>query len=141
LLPLTLKPGDKEPGRIWQDAVRLGGPVVWKQRSEITAGFVDAAIPFIDRAARAGKPFYINLWPDDVHSPFWPPVEDWADGKRGLYLAVREEMDRQLGRLFEHLRKTPALRDNTLVIVCSDNGHEPGAGSSQPFRGSRAILY
>jgi uncharacterized sulfatase len=141
LLPLTLKPGDTEPGKIWQDAVRLGGPVVWKQRSEITAGFVDAAIPFIDRATRAGKPFYINLWPDDVHSPFWPPVEEWADGKRGLYLSVLREMDRQLGRLFEHLRKTPELRDNTLVIVCSDNGHEPGAGSSQPFRGSKAMLY
>jgi arylsulfatase A-like enzyme len=141
LLPLTLKPGDKEPGKIWQDAVRLGGPVTWMQRSEITAGFVDATIPFIERATRANKPFYINLWPDDVHSPFWPPVDQWKIGKRGLYLSVLEEMDRQLGRLFEHIRKTPALRDNTLIILCSDNGHEPGAGSSKPFRGSKGMLY
>ncbi len=141
LLPLTLKPGDKEPGKIWQGAERLGGPVIWKQRSEITAGFVDAAIPFIDRATRSGKPFYVNLWPDDVHSPFWPPVETWADGKRGLYLAVLQEMDRQLGRLFDHIRETPALRDNTLVLLCSDNGHEPGAGSAGPFRGSKGMLY
>ncbi len=141
LLPLTLKPGESQPGRIWQDAESLGQPVTWMQRSKITTGFVDAAIPFIDRAARAGKPFYVNLWPDDVHSPFWPPVEKWADGKRGLYLAVLEEMDRQLGKLFDHIRATPALRDNTLILVCSDNGHEPGAGSGGPFKGAKATLF
>ena len=141
LLPLTLKPGDEKPGKIWQDAERLGGPVTWKQRSEITGGFVDAAIPFIDRAAAAGRPFYVNLWPDDVHSPFWPPVDQWAKGKRGLYLSVLQEMDRQLGRLFDHLRSRPALRDNTIVIVFSDNGPEPGAGSAGPFRGAKGMLY
>ncbi len=141
LLPLTLKPGDTHPGRIWGDAERLGQPVTWMQRSEITAGFVDAALPFIDQATRDGKPFYINLWPDDVHSPFWPPVGKWADDKRGLYLSVLEEMDRQLGRLFDHIRDTPALRNNTLILVCSDNGHEPGAGSGGPFKGAKATLF
>jgi uncharacterized sulfatase len=141
LLPLTLKPGDKEPGRIWQDATRLGEPVTWMQRSEITGGFIGAAIPFIDRAAAAGKPFYLNLWPDDVHSPFWPPVDRWAQGKRGMYLAVLEEMDRKFGKLFDHIRDTPALRDNTVILVCSDNGPEPGAGSAGPFRGNKGGLF
>ncbi len=141
LLPLTLKPGQQEPGKIWADAERLGQPVTWMLRSQITGGFVAAAIPFIDRAARAGKPWYINLWPDDVHSPFWPPVDRWADRKRGLYLAVLEEMDRQLGKLFEHIRSTPALRDNTLILVCSDNGPEFGAGSAGPFRGAKTQIY
>ncbi len=141
LLPLTLKPGDKQPGRIWGDAERLGGPVVWKQRSEITGGFVDAAIPFINRAVRAGKPFYVNLWPDDVHSPFWPPVDKWGPTKRDLYLSVLEEMDRQLGKLLDHIRNTPELRDNTLILICSDNGPEPGAGSAGPFRGTKTTLF
>lgn len=141
LLPLTLKPGDTQPGRIWEDAERLGQPVTWMQRSQITGGFVDAAIPFIDRAAQAGKPFYVNLWPDDVHGPLWPPVDKWAEGKRGLYLSVLQEMDRQLGKLFNHIRDTPALRDNTLILVCSDNGPEPGAGSAGPFRGAKTRLY
>ncbi|MCW1921743.1 sulfatase-like hydrolase/transferase [Luteolibacter arcticus] len=140
LLPLTLKPGDKEPGKIWQDAERLGEPVTWMLRSEITGGFVDAAIPFIDAAVKEKKPFYINLWPDDVHSPFWPPVESWKKGKRPQYLAVLENMDRQLGKLFDHLRTTPELRDNTVVLICSDNGPEPGAGSAGPFRGSKGTL-
>lgn len=142
LLPLTLKPGATEPGRIWDDAERLGGPVVWMQRSEITSGFANAAIPFINRAVAAGKPFYVNLWPDDVHGPWWPPVAKWGDGsKRRLYLSVLEEMDRQLGRIFHHIRSTPALRDNTLILLCSDNGHEPGAGSGGPFRGHKGALF
>jgi uncharacterized sulfatase len=141
LLPLTLKPGDQEAGRIWADAVRLGEPVTWMQRSKITTGFVDAAIAFLDQAARERKPFFLNLWPDDVHGPWWPPVEKWADDKRGKYLAVLEELDRQLGKLFDHLRATPALRDNTLLLICSDNGPEPGAGSAGPFRGSKTTLY
>jgi arylsulfatase A-like enzyme len=143
LLPLTLRPGQdaKNPGRIWADAERLGKGARWMQRSKITGGFVDAAIPFIQKAAKAKQPFYINLWPDDVHSPFWPPVDQWADGKRGLYHSVLQEMDRQLGKLFDHIRNDPALRDNTLILVCSDNGPEKGAGSAGPFRGFKTQLY
>lgn len=141
LLPLTLSPGETEPGRIWADAERLGGPVVWMQRSQITQGFVEAAIPFMDQANRRGQPFYINLWPDDVHGPWWPPVDKWADGKRGLYLEVLKEMDRQLGKLFDHIRSVPELRDNTLILFCSDNGHEPEAGSGGPLRGAKTQLY
>lgn len=141
LLPMTMKPGELKPGRIWEDAERLGGPVVWMQRSEITAGFVNAAIPFMNRASSAGKPFFVNIWPDDVHGPWWPPVEKWTEGKRGMYLSVLQEMDRQLGRLFDHLRSVPALRENTLLLICSDNGPEPGAGSAGPFRGTKATLY
>ncbi len=141
LLPLTLKPGDTDSGKIWGDAERLGGPVTWMQRSKITSGFIDAAIPFIDQAVAAKKPFYVNLWPDDVHSPFWPPVDRWADGKRALYLSVLEEMDRQFGRLFDHLRANPELRDNTIVLICSDNGPEPGAGSAGPLRGTKGGLF
>ena len=141
LLPLTLKPGQQEPGRIWADAERLGKPVTWMPRSQITTGYVDAAIAFIDRAAGKEQPFYVNLWPDDMHSPFWPPVNKWAEGKRGLYLSVLQEMDRQLGKLLDHIRDSPALRENTLILVCSDNGPEPGAGSAGPFRGAKTQLY
>jgi uncharacterized sulfatase len=141
LLPLTQRPGEREPGRIWADAERLGKPVTWMQRSQITTGYLDAAIAFIDEAAAKQQPFYVNLWPDDVHSPFWPPVDKWAEGKRGLYLSVLQEMDRQLGKLFDHVRESPALRESTLVLVCSDNGPEPGAGSAGPFRGGKTRLY
>ena len=143
LLPLTLKPGQdpKTPGRIWGDAERLGKGVRWMQRSRITEGFVDEAIPFMKKAAEAKKPFYVNLWPDDVHSPFWPPVDKWGNGKRELYLQVLREMDRQFGKLFDFVRDDEALRKNTLVLICSDNGPEQGAGVAGPFRGYKTHLY
>ncbi len=142
LLPLTIKPGDEQHKRIWADAERLGGPVVWLPRSAITGAFADAALAFIGRAAGAGKPFYVNVWPDDVHAPFWPSVTNWGDGsRRRLYLSVLEEMDRQLGRLFEAIRSSPDLRDNTLILICSDNGPDVGAGSAGPFRGTKATLF
>jgi uncharacterized sulfatase len=142
LLPLTMKPGDTEPGRIWEKAEILGEGFRWMQRSEITGGFVDATLDFIRRAETGGKPFYVNVWPDDVHGPFWPPVEHWGDGqKRTLYLAVLEAMDRQLAKLFDHVRGSELLRENTLILVCSDNGPEPGAGEAGPFRGFKTHLY
>ncbi len=142
LLPLTLTPDSSEPGRIWEDADILGKPVTLMQRSEITAGFVDAALEFIDQAGAAGQPFFVNLWPDDVHGPWFPPLDRWGDGsKRALYHAVLDTMDEQLGVLFDRIREDAALRDNTLVIFCSDNGHEIGAGTSDPLRGSKAWLY
>ena len=122
---------------------KLGrGPIIWYDRAQLTAGYAGAAIQFMDRAATDGKPFFVNLWPDDVHSPFYPPEAKRGDGsKRALYLGVLETMDRQLGVLFDHVRNDPKLRDNTLILICADNGPEPGAGSAGPFRGNKGTLY
>ena len=141
LLPLTMTPDSDKPGRIWEKAVILGEPVTWMQRSEITGGFVDAALEFIDEAEAEGKPFFVNVWPDDVHGPFFPPLARWGPDKRGLYYAVLDTMDEQLAPLFDRIRNDENLRDNTLIVVCSDNGHEPGAGMSDPLRGSKTWIY
>jgi arylsulfatase A-like enzyme/GH43 family beta-xylosidase len=120
------------------------GPIIWKDRSTITADFVDEAIRFIDRAEATDQPFYINLWPDDVHSPFFPPkvLRDETDGsKRELYNAVLKAMDQQLGTLIDRIRNDDKLRNNTLIVVASDNGHEPDAGNSDPLRASKGWLY
>ncbi|MEM6504127.1 MAG: sulfatase-like hydrolase/transferase [Planctomycetota bacterium] len=144
LLPLTKslnKDGTVKDGRIWEDAERLGGPVTWMQRSKITTGFADAALAFIDEAKENGKPFYINLWPDDVHSPFFPKIENWGPTKRDLYHAVLEEMDQQLGKLLDTIANDPDLRRNTLVLFCSDNGPEKDAGRAGELKGFKTHLY
>jgi arylsulfatase A-like enzyme len=142
LLPLTLKPGDAEPKKIWGDAERLGKPFTWMLRSKITGGFVDAAIPFIDKASAAKKPFFVNLWPDDVHGPWWPPTGQVGRGQtRALPLRFGRNGPPVRQTLRSHSLHTPELRDNTLVLICSDNGPEPGAGSAGPFRGSKTTLY
>ena len=122
---------------------KLGsGPVIWYDRSQLTAGFAGAAVQFIEKAAADGRPFYLNLWPDDVHSPYYPPASKRGDGsKKALYHGVLETMDAQLGVLFDYIRNSPALRDRTLILLCSDNGHEPGAGSAGPLRGSKVTLF
>ena len=62
------------------------------------------------------------------------PGRIWED-------AVLEAMDKQFGKLFDRIRNDPTLKDNTLVLVCSDNGPEPGAGEAGPFRGYKTHLY
>jgi uncharacterized sulfatase len=54
---------------------------------------------------------------------------------------VLATLDEQLGVLFERIREDASLRDNTLILLCSDNGPEPGAGSAGPFRGRKGTLY
>jgi arylsulfatase A-like enzyme len=144
LLPLT-KDGNGKVGKIWEKAEILGAPFTWMQRSELTSGFIDAAIQFMGNAQKEQKPFYVNIWPDDVHSPFWPPYEEYGlakeAGKRGLYLAVLEAMDQQFGKLFDYIQANDQLRDNTLVLICSDNGPELGAGSAGDLKGYKTHLY
>lgn len=118
------------------------GPIRWEARAAITGSFVAEAVAFIDEAVRAGKPFYLNLWPDDVHSPYFPAAQlpPGAD-KRTRYRAVLQELDRSLGVLFDRIRDDPTLRNDTLVLLCADNGHDDGAGSSAPLRGGKTWLY
>ncbi|KAA5545414.1 sulfatase-like hydrolase/transferase [Roseiconus nitratireducens] len=120
------------------------GPIRWQDRSVITSEFVDAALEMIDRADQTGEPFFVNVWPDDVHSPFFPPKvlrDATGEGKRELYYAVLDAMDQQLAPLFDRIRNDPELLQNTLILVMSDNGHEQGAGSSDPLRGAKTWLY
>lgn len=120
------------------------GPIRWANRSAITGEFVADAIRFMEQAQNNGKPFYLNLWPDDVHSPFFPPksLRNSTDqSKRSLYYAVLQAMDQQLGLLLDRVRNDETLRSNTLIVVASDNGHEDGAGMSEPFRGGKTWLY
>jgi uncharacterized sulfatase len=122
---------------------KLGrGSITWRERSKVTGSFVEAAIAFMREAAREGKPFYVNVWPDDVHSPFFPPKALRGDeSKKSLYLGVVQATDDQLAPLFDFVRNDPALRDNTLIVLASDNGPEPGAGSAGKFRGHKGNLY
>jgi len=122
---------------------KLGrGEITWMDRSKVTSGFVERALQFIRQAKHDGKPFYVDVWPDDVHSPFHPPKALRGDAtKKQLYLGVVRAMDEQLAPLFDCIRQDPALRTNTLVIIASDNGPEPGAGSAGIFRGHKGNLY
>ncbi len=145
VLPLKDAYDGKPPKKHDLGSARLGhGPIRWEDRSVITAAFVKDALTFIDHAQVTKQPFFLNLWPDDVHSPFFPPkvLRDASDGtKRALYYAVLDAMDQQLGTLFDRIRNDEKLKRNTLILIASDNGPEPGAGSCRPLRGAKTLLY
>ena len=143
VLPLCYDGTGSEPRRHDLGSASLGhGPIEWEDRSVITTRFADRALEFIDQSVADGKSFYVNVWPDDVHSPFFPPLAMRTDeGKRAMYYAVVKAMDEQLAPLFDRVRNDPKLRDNTLIILASDNGPEPGAGSCDPLRGNKGMLY
>jgi arylsulfatase A-like enzyme len=110
--------------------------------SIVTARYVREAIGFIDRSVAAGRPICLNLWPDDLHSPFFPTKElRGQGGKRALYQAVLQTMGVQLKPLFDRVNGDPRLRGNTLILTASDNGPEAGVGTAEGLRGSKGELW
>lgn len=104
------------------------------KRWERTAYFVDKALEFMRE--NKGKPCFINLWPDDMHTPWIGNMEEQAVVPDGVnsekhFRTVLEEYDRQIGRFLREV-KAMNLDNNTIVIFTSDNGPAPS------FRGSRA---
>ncbi|NQV25319.1 MAG: sulfatase-like hydrolase/transferase [Rhodopirellula sp.] len=134
---------DKPTTRHTLGSDKLGrGKITYVDRSLVTQSFTAAAIDFVKQSVADDKPFYINVWPDDVHSPFFPPKARRGDAaKRTLYHGVLDTMDEQLGVLFDLIRDNEKLRNNTLVVLCSDNGPEQGAGTANPYRGFKTHLY
>ncbi len=118
------------------------GEIHWIKRYDFTEVFVDRTLQAIMNAENAGKPFYINLWPDDVHTPVEPPPALRGDGTtHEKYIGVINELDIQLGRLFDYIKNEPDLANNTLIIVTSDNGPARNVGSSGGLRGEKTNLY
>jgi len=124
-------------------SAQLGrGEVHWENRYNVTARFVDRAIMAIENAQKENKPFYVNLWPDHVHLPHEPSPLNRGDGSRhDHYIGVINELDVQLGRIFDYIRNNKKLAENTIIVVTSDNGPAPGVGSAGNFRGHKGNLY
>lgn len=110
------------------------------KRWERTAFFVDKTLDFLKR--HPDQPCYVNLWPDEVHTP-WVPDEAAAKGdNKQNFLPVLVEYDRQIGRLLAGLKELK-IDERTLVIFTSDNGPLPtfmGARTAG-LRGSKLSLY
>jgi arylsulfatase A-like enzyme len=110
---------------------------------ERTAKFVDKAIDFIKR--HKGQPFYLNLWPNEVHDPHIPDPEFRAkyDGARmgeANFDAVLDKYDTQLGRLLDCLQ-AEGLAGNTIVVFASDNGPNPPFAKHRRTGGLRGMKW
>lgn len=124
------------------------GQIDWLPRWDMTARYIDKTIDFAKR--NKDKPWFAQLWLDDVHTPWRPSPEQLAAVKgkgrtegETKFLAVLVAMDAQIGRLVAELKKAGQL-DNMLIVFTSDNGPMTGQnnpGSAGPWRGRKADLY
>jgi len=87
---------------------------------------VDSTIDFIQQDS--DKPFFINLWLMDPHTPLHPTEEQREPFKhqpepQQTYYSVIHNADRHIGRRLDELDEL-GVADDTLVIFTSDNGPE-----------------
>ena len=143
-----------------------GPPELFKgESSEI---LIREAIQVIERAQKAGKPFFQVIWFGSPHEPYSGLPQDLAlyddlpakytkqvkitsnetggGTKRPQGEVLRERyaeitaMDRAIGTLRKHLAQN-GLRENTLLFYCGDNGTSPDAALGFPHRGAKATFY
>ncbi len=144
------------PGKLSDMSEQLGqGKITRVRKDEQTEIYVNRAIDFIRRNAR--RPFYLHVFPNDVHDPYQPKPELMKKYERysaNKYLqqfaATLDEMDRQLGRLFQAV-DAAGIGGKTLIVFIGDNG--PTAwpyyykerldppGSTAGLRGRKWSLY
>jgi arylsulfatase A-like enzyme len=119
---------------------------IWSEQDKVkrwdrTTFFVDRTLDFLGRHHEQ-QPCFVNLWLDDPHTP-WIPSADAARGDSHQNLSgVLKEMDQQVGRLLDGLRKLN-IDQNTVVIFTSDNGPLPTFKRVRTtgLRGSKLSLY
>jgi arylsulfatase A-like enzyme len=135
---------------------KLGnGSTFWEIKTKLTGLYCDMAVDFIGQHAE--KPWFVNLWLNDVHDP-WAPGDDALSEVMGSgdssdddrYLATLVKMDKTLGRLFERLEQMGEM-DDTLIVFTSDNGpssmqryyrnDETAPGSVAALRGRKWSNY
>ena len=135
---------------------KLGeGPRFWELKTNLTGLYADMTVNFV--AQHAERPWFVNLWLNDMHDPWAPDDESLSEvmGKGtssddDRMLASLVKMDKTLGRLFDRLDQMGEM-DNTLILFTSDNGpsplaryHERGEtapGSTEGLRGRKFSLY
>ncbi|MEM6279194.1 MAG: sulfatase-like hydrolase/transferase [Verrucomicrobiota bacterium] len=82
---------------------------------------------FIRESVAEGKPFFVNLWIHEPHTPFHtvPKYEWWVrdieDPADQIYASVLAHADDRIGTILDTLDEL-GIAENTLVIFSSDNG-------------------
>lgn len=85
------------------------------------------ATDFIEKSVAAGKPFFVNLWIHEPHTPFHTvPKYEWRFREMEsrpdqIYASVLSHADDRIGEVLETLDRLE-IAGNTLVIFSSDNG-------------------
>lgn len=93
------------------------------------------AISFMENAQKQDKPFFINMWLHEPHTPHHVlPKYQWRfkglSETDNIYASVLSHADDRIGTVLDALDRLH-LTDNTLVIFSSDNGPARAAGITE----------
>jgi len=113
------------------------------QMIESTGPLAKGSLDYLERAKKAGKPFF--LWVNFTRMHIWTRLKKESEGKTGLgiYPDGMVEHDGHVGQILDKLKEL-GLDENTIVMYSTDNGAEkfswPDGGQS-PFRGEKATNW
>jgi arylsulfatase A-like enzyme len=105
------------------------------------------SIDFLSR--HRDTPFFLFVSYNQPHYPLQPEERflrqyDHTKGARRIYGAAVTSLDDKIGQILAALDEQ-GLRDDTIVVLMSDNGHseepEGVGGSAGPFRGAKKTLF
>ncbi|MHC4994792.1 MAG: alpha/beta fold hydrolase [Planctomycetota bacterium] len=106
--------------------------------AELTRIYTDEAIAFIE--ANQEGPFFLYLPHTMLHNPLGVSEEFKGTSNWGEYGDAIQELDHNVGRIFDSLKKL-GLDDNTIVVYASDNGRGPGRNPSQKIQGGKITTF
>jgi arylsulfatase A-like enzyme len=89
------------------------------------------AVEFIER--NRDRPFFLYYATAAVHDPYTPGEKWKGTSGAGIYGDYVQEFDDSVGKVLAALDRLK-LAENTIVVVTSDNGAQPGRGSKEGHR-------
>jgi arylsulfatase len=134
---------DPSYGKVGKQRIENTGPLGRKRMETVDEEFLAAAIDFIKRQHKDGKPFFCYFNPTRMH--VWTHLKKESEGKTGLglYPDGMVETDGHVGQLLKLLDDLK-IADDTIVVYTTDNGAEvlswPDGGAT-PFRGEKATNF
>lgn len=105
---------------------------------ELTKIYTDEAIKFIEKNKEG--PFFLYLPHTMLHNPLGVSDEFKGTSNWGEYGDAIQELDHNVGRVFDTLEKLK-IEDNTIVVYASDNGRGPGRTPQQKIQGRKLSTY
>jgi len=119
------------------------GPLTRKRMETADDEFTSAAISFIEKAHKAGQPFFVWLSATRMH--VWTHLKDESNGVTGigLYPDGMVEHDKSIGTVLKKLEDLGII-DNTIIMYSSDNGAEKFTwpdGGTTPFAGEKGSTW
>ncbi|MBY2942956.1 arylsulfatase [Rhizobium leguminosarum] len=130
---------DPRFGRVGKQTIEDTGPLNRKRMETVDEEFLGAAKDFIDRSAKADKPFF--CWFNSTRMHIYTHLKAESEGKTGLGIVAdgMAEFDGMVGQLLDQLDDL-GIAENTIVVWTTDNGAEVFSwpdGGTTPFHGEK----